>query len=481
MELDHRRDPPEQQQQQDEDRKPAAVLPHDLSLEPSSATHTETAFETTATAATETTTTFSAPPQIALETKTAEETYDEIAAAVDAAAVLEEQEAMGNHHPLSSATTASTTTATHVVKSAYGRASARQPHVFQDARGNEKTFGSALGLLTRKFMDILMTSESGGVADMGVCAKALGVPKRRIYDITNVLEGVGMIEKRSKNTVAWKGSQAILGPAIDPDAKAKIDQLRAEIASLNREEEELDQWLAHMGRNQVVAQSMSTEQIIQAIFYPTGGSVEKIPTKDTILDESGKPTCVLIAVQAPFGSFAHLVPPSMDDGGPERQLYVGNAAGLARYNVAPPSPHNTASLKRRQSPFALTSGRVFKTARSDERDLSVYVLPTYFDDKEKKLKTTGLRQLSDDPPPPPPPPTLAEVEAQAAASAYELKDDDDINNTGDELAPPLATTKVAASVAETTDEEETMRPRSGSWDVTASMDHDDTESGLFEV
>ena len=29
------------------------------------------------------------------------------------------------------------------------------------------------------------------------------VKKRRIYDITNVMEGVGLIEKQSKNLVRW--------------------------------------------------------------------------------------------------------------------------------------------------------------------------------------------------------------------------------------------------------------------------------------
>lgn len=31
----------------------------------------------------------------------------------------------------------------------------------------------------------------------------LKVKKRRIYDITNVMEGVGLIEKQSKNLVRW--------------------------------------------------------------------------------------------------------------------------------------------------------------------------------------------------------------------------------------------------------------------------------------
>jgi transcription factor E2F3 len=29
------------------------------------------------------------------------------------------------------------------------------------------------------------------------------VQKRRIYDITNVLEGIGLIEKRGKNNIRW--------------------------------------------------------------------------------------------------------------------------------------------------------------------------------------------------------------------------------------------------------------------------------------
>lgn len=43
---------------------------------------------------------------------------------------------------------------------------------------------------------------------MIICIKAaehLAVrQKRRIYDITNVLEGIGLIEKKSKNSIQWK-------------------------------------------------------------------------------------------------------------------------------------------------------------------------------------------------------------------------------------------------------------------------------------
>ncbi|KRX68015.1 Transcription factor -like protein [Trichinella sp. T9] len=63
----------------------------------------------------------------------------------------------------------------------------------------------SLGLLTQKFLKVLQEAKDG-VVDLNVAADRLKVKqKRRIYDITNVLEGVGLIEKKSKNSVQWKG------------------------------------------------------------------------------------------------------------------------------------------------------------------------------------------------------------------------------------------------------------------------------------
>eukprot|EP00520_Triparma_pacifica_P020065 CAMPEP_0118653430 /NCGR_PEP_ID=MMETSP0785-20121206/11826_1 /TAXON_ID=91992 /ORGANISM="Bolidomonas pacifica, Strain CCMP 1866" /LENGTH=138 /DNA_ID=CAMNT_0006545971 /DNA_START=394 /DNA_END=807 /DNA_ORIENTATION=- len=59
-------------------------------------------------------------------------------------------------------------------------------------------YDSSLGLLTKKFV-ALLTSSPTSVLDLNFAAESLGVQKRRIYDITNVLEGIELIEKRSKN------------------------------------------------------------------------------------------------------------------------------------------------------------------------------------------------------------------------------------------------------------------------------------------
>ena len=48
-----------------------------------------------------------------------------------------------------------------------------------------------------------MNDSPEGILDLNQAAKSLSVQKRRIYDITNVLEGIGLIEKQSKNNVQW--------------------------------------------------------------------------------------------------------------------------------------------------------------------------------------------------------------------------------------------------------------------------------------
>lgn len=63
-------------------------------------------------------------------------------------------------------------------------------------------YDSSLGILTKRFVDMLKNAP-GNRVDLNKAASDLGVQKRRIYDITNVLEGIGLIQKDSKNHVSW--------------------------------------------------------------------------------------------------------------------------------------------------------------------------------------------------------------------------------------------------------------------------------------
>jgi len=123
--------------------------------------------------------------------------------------------------------------------------SAPTPEPVTSSSRHEKS----LGLLTTKFVGLLKSAQDG-VLDLKMAADHLHVrQKRRIYDITNVLEGIGLIEKRTKNTIQWKGA----GPECDNiDINSKIDDLKKEIERLEEEEAELDrlkQWTIQSIRN----------------------------------------------------------------------------------------------------------------------------------------------------------------------------------------------------------------------------------------
>lgn len=57
------------------------------------------------------------------------------------------------------------------------------------------------------------------------------VQKRRIYDITNVLEGVGLIEKKSKNNIIWKPAMPS-GSAEDAEDQRALELMQANMQSL---------------------------------------------------------------------------------------------------------------------------------------------------------------------------------------------------------------------------------------------------------
>ncbi len=76
-------------------------------------------------------------------------------------------------------------------------------HADESPRFGKDRNETSLGSLTRRFCDLLETASNGDL-DLNDVASRLQVQKRRIYDITNVLEGVGLIAKSSKNHIRWK-------------------------------------------------------------------------------------------------------------------------------------------------------------------------------------------------------------------------------------------------------------------------------------
>ncbi|CAH2246101.1 transcription factor E2F6 isoform X4 [Pelobates cultripes] len=96
-------------------------------------------------------------------------------------------------------------------------------------------FDVSLFYLTRKFMDIIKAAPDG-IVDLNEVAKVLGVRKRRVYDITNVLDGIQLIQKRSKNLVQWVGTDFNHSGTEIPLQQ----RLRNDISDLTAMEEALD-------------------------------------------------------------------------------------------------------------------------------------------------------------------------------------------------------------------------------------------------
>ncbi|XP_056301580.1 transcription factor E2F6 isoform X2 [Danio aesculapii] len=85
----------------------------------------------------------------------------------------------------------------------------------------------ALGRLTKRFMQLL-NSAPGGVLDLNEVSRKLGTRKRRVYDITNVLAGIHLLKKTSKNKIQWIPTPlSSFGSQWSPKTKAELLHLKS--------------------------------------------------------------------------------------------------------------------------------------------------------------------------------------------------------------------------------------------------------------
>uniref|UniRef100_A0A3Q4I5V5 E2F transcription factor 1 n=1 Tax=Neolamprologus brichardi TaxID=32507 RepID=A0A3Q4I5V5_NEOBR len=98
-------------------------------------------------------------------------------------------------------------------------------------------YDTSLNLTTKRFLDLLSQS-ADGVVDLNWASQVLDVQKRRIYDITNVLEGIQLISKKSKNNIQW------LGNRIDAALVSRHKELQREVCDLTDAEEQLDELIS---------------------------------------------------------------------------------------------------------------------------------------------------------------------------------------------------------------------------------------------
>ncbi|EDW81455.2 uncharacterized protein Dwil_GK12076 [Drosophila willistoni] len=146
--------------------------------------------------------------------------------------------------------------------------------------GDRNRADTSLGILTKKFVDLLQESPDG-VVDLNEASNRLSVQKRRIYDITNVLEGIGILEKKSKNNIQWRGGQSMVSSERSRRIEAEserleqrenelnmlIDQMRDELREISQEVENAG-GLAYVTQNDLLNVDLFKDQIVIVIKAP---------------------------------------------------------------------------------------------------------------------------------------------------------------------------------------------------------------------
>lgn len=147
-------------------------------------------------------------------------------------------------------------------------------------------------------------------------SESLMCRNRRIYDITNVLEGIGLIEKYSKNKIRWNGAMRLDSFGLDPDAEQsevqekekerdqekEIERLNEELLDIQRE----DSWLEDMistVNNQL--HEMANDELYEQFAYVTYDDIKKLHNITEHKDST------LLAIRAPPGTKLEI--PDLDE------------------------------------------------------------------------------------------------------------------------------------------------------------------------
>ncbi|XP_037368879.2 transcription factor E2F6-like [Talpa occidentalis] len=153
---------------------------------------------------------------------------------------------------------------------------------------------ASLGVLTQKFMDLVRAAPDG-VLELNMVAAALGVSKRRLYDITNILDGISLIEKQSRNHIRWIGSSF---SGVEEDSQQK--KLREEVANLSAMEDALDELLKDCAE-QLFGLTEDNEN--KRLAYVTYDDINRIPA---FCEQN------IIVVKTPSETVLDIPPPGED-------------------------------------------------------------------------------------------------------------------------------------------------------------------------
>lgn len=247
-------------------------------------------------------------------------------------------------------------------KAAKGQKSCPQTPLCSGSPGNPVTpvggcrYDSSLGLLTKKFLNLLKGAP-GGIVDLNNAAETLEVQKRRIYDITNVLEGIGLIEKKLKNNIRWKGIDDSRPGEVSDD----MSILQADIEALTLQEHSFDEQISEM-RDKL--RELTEDENNQKWLYVTEDDIKSLPCFQNQ---------TLIAIKAPHGTTLEVPDPDEVNDYPQRRYRIVLRSTMGPIDVylvsqfeemngmeTPPRPTQTVnmdSLENPRTPLAAESNK----------------------------------------------------------------------------------------------------------------------------
>ncbi len=158
---------------------------------------------------------------------------------------------------------------------------------------------NSLGELTKNFINYIRKSGRNTV-NINELVKELKVKKRRIYDITNVLEGIGYVQKHAKNEISWIRTEVLnnFSNSLLYNLKQDINNKKNEFLELENVNKNLD---AEIEKIKEEFNSISQEEDFNQYGYITFTDLN---------DLSNNEKYDLLAIKAPKGTSIDIIDPN---------------------------------------------------------------------------------------------------------------------------------------------------------------------------
>ncbi|CEM31582.1 unnamed protein product [Vitrella brassicaformis CCMP3155] len=201
------------------------------------------------------------------------------------------------------------------------------------AESEGKAYENGLVILTRKFFALLEMCP-GQTVDLNTAEHALDVQRRRLYDIVNVLEGIGIIERVGRHS--FRCARRL------PSLLSCGAQMESELAVLQAENDQLDRQLAEMEAYQDRKWQLAKDQ---GLLYISGGDIRDTVdyrAKTIALVHAPKDASVAVVCDALPDNAVQDIPRFVQFSSPSERIHMTHISGK-QYRLVVHDPSQSSS------------------------------------------------------------------------------------------------------------------------------------------